>query len=139
MRFEPPSSGSPSPEPPPSEASSFETMPVAPSCNDLIAVLAGDDDLLGSSARIHVAHCLRCQAELANHRRLRRAMRALSEDPVPVDPTLEAQILLALDEHDARHARRVPSYAAATLGGLAAAAGMIALATRQRRGTRLAG
>lgn len=116
-----------------------EAMPETPNCSDLVAVLAGDDDLFGSSARIHVAHCLRCQAELANHRRLRRAMRVLSEAPVPFDPTLEARILLALDGHDARHARRVPSYAAATLGGLAAAAGMIALATRQRRGTRLAG
>jgi hypothetical protein len=130
-----PSEKPPSEQPPSNEPGD---LPVEPRCGDLVAVLAADD-LLAPSARIHVAHCLRCQADLANHRRLRRAMRALADAAVPIDPALEARILVALDEHDARHARRVPGYAAATLGGLAAAAGVIALATRQRRGTRLAG
>jgi anti-sigma factor RsiW len=112
---------------------------VQATCTDLIDALAADEGLLAAPARSHVAQCLRCQAEMAGYRRLRRSMRSLAQSPVPFDPTLEHEILLALDRHDGRLSRRVPGYAAATLGGLAAAAGVIALATRQRRGPRLAG
>lgn len=115
-------------------------------CDDLLEYLSAVDDADGAvggvvseRARRHVAQCLRCQAEVANYRRLRRAMRELATGDVPVDPTLEHEILLTLDEYDGRAARRVPGYAAATLGGIAAAAGVIALATRQRRGGRLVG
>jgi anti-sigma factor RsiW len=109
-------------------------------CVDLHDELAGDHEaVLSAPARLHVAQCLRCQAEMANYRRLRRSLRALADSPVAVDPALEHDILLALDDHDDRLSRRVPGYAAATLGGLAAAAGVIVLATRQRRGARLAG
>jgi len=113
---------------------------VLSTCADLIDDLAADDEgVLGASARAHVAQCLRCQAEKANYRRLRRSLRALADAPVPLDPRLEHDILLTLDDYDARFSRRVPGYAAATIGGLAAAAGVIVLATRQRRGARLAG
>ncbi|MEQ8842896.1 MAG: hypothetical protein RIB98_18110 [Acidimicrobiales bacterium] len=116
----------------------------SPSCDDLLEALSAIDDgteaaLMSEPARRHVAQCLRCQAEVANYRRLRRAMRDLASSGVPVDPTLEHEILLTLDEYDGRSGRRVPGYAAATIGGLAAAAGVIALATRQRRGGRLVG
>ena len=120
-------------------------MPSDHACEDLLELLpAFVDDGSGVSvvpapARAHVAVCLRCQAELANYRRLRRSLRELAESAGPFDPTLEHEILLTLDEFDARIGRRVPGYAAATIGGLAAAAGMIALATRQRRGGRLVG
>ena len=115
-----------------------------PSCGDLLESLSafvdeGPHALLSEADRVHVAQCLRCQAEVANHRRLRRAMRELADSGVSADPTLEHEILLTLDEFDGRVDRRVPGYAAATLGGLAAAAGVIALATRQRRGGRLVG
>lgn len=119
--------------------------PPAPMCDDLLEELSAAEDglprasLLSEAARVHVAQCLRCQAELANYRRLRRAMRDLALSGAPVDPTLEHEILLTLDEYDGRVGRRVPGYAAATIGGLAAAAGVIALATRQRRGARLVG
>jgi hypothetical protein len=103
-------------------------------CDDLATDLAGaDDTLLAAPARDHVASCLRCQAELAAHRRLRRSLRALADAPVPLDPRLLHDIAIVLDRHDGRVARRVPGYAAATLGGLAAAAGVIAFAARQRR------
>jgi hypothetical protein len=114
-------------------------------CDDLFEELSAvEDPLLGSavlseSSRLHVAQCLRCQAEMANFRRLRRAMSDLATSSIPVDPTLEHEILLTLDEYDGRIGRRVPGYAAATIGGLAAAAGVIAFATRQRRGARLVG
>ena len=117
-----------------------ELRPAEPTrCADLVdAVAAGDDGVLDGAARAHIAQCLRCQAEVAAHRRLRRSLRELADASVPLDAGLERDILLALDRHDGR-SRRVPGYAAATLGGLAAAAGVIALATRQRRGARLAG
>jgi anti-sigma factor RsiW len=109
-------------------------------CDDMFDELAaGDDVVLSTDARVHVAQCLRCQAELAGFRRLRRSMRGIADRPVPRSPTLELDILTMLDEHDGRLGRRVPGYAAATIGGLAAAAGVIALAARQRRGTRLVG
>jgi hypothetical protein len=109
-------------------------------CDDMFDNLAADDDVvLSTDARIHVAQCLRCQAEVAGFRRLRRAMRGLADRPAPCSPTLELDILTMLDEHDGRLGRRVNGYAAATIGGLAAAAGVIALAARQRRGMRLAG
>jgi anti-sigma factor RsiW len=117
---------------PSSCANLFESLP---------AVVDGGSggELMSAAERIHLAQCLRCQAEVANYRRLRRSMRELADVGVPVDPTLEHEILLTLDEYDERSGRRVPTYAAATLGGLAAAAGVIALATRQRRGGRLVG
>ena len=108
-------------------------------CADLADELAACDELLLSSdGRAHVGECLRCQAELANYRRLRRSMRSLATRSVDVDPTLEHEILLALDDAEGRSTRRVQGYAAAAVGGLAAAAGVIALATRGRRGSRLA-
>ncbi|MEZ5245836.1 MAG: hypothetical protein R2707_12115 [Acidimicrobiales bacterium] len=116
-----------------------------PCCEDLIESLPGVVDggprgeVMSEVDRTHLAQCLRCQAEVANYRRLRRAMRELAEAGGPVDATLEHEILLVLDEYDERSGRRVPGYAAATLGGLAAAAGVIALATRQRRSGRLVG
>jgi anti-sigma factor RsiW len=108
-------------------------------CADLIEDLpANGEGVLAAPARAHVAQCLRCQAEMASYRRLQRSMRALADSAVSFDPTLEHEIFCRLDEYDGRPSRRVPGYAAATLGGLAAAAGMIVLATRQRRGARLA-
>ena len=109
-------------------------------CADLADELAATEELLlALPVRAHVAQCLRCQAELANYRRLRRTMRSLVQGTAPIDESLEEEILVALDRYDERLLRRVPARAAATLGGLAAAAGVIALATRQRRGARLAG
>ena len=115
------------------------------SCDDLLESLpalvdeGSHHELVSETDRIHIGQCLRCQAEVANYRRLRRAMRELADSAAPLDPTLEHDILLTLDEFDGRTGRRVPGYAAATLGGLAAAAGVIALATRQRRSGRLVG
>jgi anti-sigma factor RsiW len=104
-------------------------------CADLADELAGaDDTLLSPATRAHVERCLRCQATLAAHRRLRRALRSLTDEPVPFDPELHHRILVALDRHDGRHTRRVPGYAAATIGGLAAAAGVIAIARQRRAG-----
>ncbi len=104
-------------------------------CAGVADLLVGIDEieLLGAEARTHVEQCLRCQAEAANYRRLRRTMRSLADQPVSVDSMLEHEIMVALDAEDGRVVPRVPRGAAvATLGGLAAAAGAIAIASRRR-------
>ena len=108
-------------------------------CLEHAEELAGaDDSALSAAASEHVQQCLRCQAEVANYRRMRRTLRSLAEQPTAAGPDLEIQILLALDEVDGRSGTRVPAVAAATIGGLAAAAGVIAMAARRRSGLRLA-
>ncbi len=108
---------------------------------DLLPTLA-DGEALPPAASAHVAECLRCQAEVAHYRRLARTMRELESLVPPVPNTLEHEIVLALDREDERIFPRVPARAAAALGGIAAAAGVIALATRgvtrQRRIGRVA-
>ena len=105
-------------------------------CADVADLLVGvaEVELLGADARTHVKQCLRCQAEGASYRRLRRAMRSLATEPISIDSMLEHEIMVALDVEDGRIVSRVPRGAAAvaTLGGLAAAAGAIAIATRRR-------
>ncbi len=112
-----------------------DILTIPPSCSDLVEALAAVDDgtVLDSSSSEHIEQCLRCQAELSHYRRLRRTLRALAEHPAPVDPTLESEILLSLDHQQGGLVHRVPARAAATLGGLAAAAGVIVIATRHRR------
>lgn len=109
-------------------------------CDAVADDLAATDEhhLLGVAARTHVEACLRCQAEVANYRRMRRALRSLANHPVLVSPRLEDEILDALDGAEGRPPSRVPVAAAATIGGLAAAAGVIAFAARHRRVLRVA-
>ncbi|MEM9463833.1 MAG: hypothetical protein AAGA90_00575 [Actinomycetota bacterium] len=108
-------------------------------CDRFADELAGTDDaVLSADASDHVRQCLRCQAEIANYRRMRRALRTLAETPGADAPELEHRILVALDELDGQSSTRVPAVAAATIGGLAAAAGVIAIAARRRAGLRLA-
>ncbi len=118
---------------------SEEILPTGLACRDLVDELVStDESLLSLPTRIHVSECLRCQAELASYRRLRRMMRNLATAPVHADPTLEYEISVLLDQIDNGPTHRFPTRTAATIGGIAAAAGMIALATRQRRWVRLA-
>ena len=118
---------------------SDKTLPTNVACRDHVDELVStDESLLSLPTRVHVAECLRCQAELSRYRRLRRMMRALASTPIDLDPMLEHEIRDLLDQLDQMPTRRIPACAAATLGGIAAAAGVIALAKRQRRSTRLA-
>ncbi|MGZ0218468.1 MAG: hypothetical protein GWP47_09190 [Actinobacteria bacterium] len=118
----------------PSDSAIFITE--GATCAQVADLLVGIDEveLLGFAARTHVEQCLRCQAEAASYRRLRRTMRSLAAEPASVDSMLEHEIMVALDVEDGRVVSRVPRGAAAvaTLGGLAAAAGAIAIATRRR-------
>jgi len=98
-----------------------------------------DDSTALSAADVeHVGQCLRCQAEMAQYRRLRRTMAAMGVDPASAPPGLVTEVLVGLDEAIARRARqRTAGKRAAYLGGLAAATaagvgGVLVLATRRR-------
>lgn len=125
-------------EPPQPSEPRIDPQPVDP-CVAFVDELAGDDGVLSADAAAHVAQCLRCQAEVANYRRMRRVMRSLAEHHDVEAPDLEHRILVALDEADGTPGTRVPAVAAATIGGVAAAAGVIAFAVRHRRVVRLVG
>lgn len=114
---------------------------------DELAAAAGGTGVLTPAVRRHVDHCLRCQAEAAQHRKLARALHHLGDEVLVPPPGLADELLLALDEADAdagvldhlRHHR------AAYLGGLAAGvasvagvAGAIVLARSRRTVGRVA-
>jgi len=109
------------------------------SCVDMAEFLAGYDEFGPMSADVHshVGNCLRCQAELSGFRKLRRSMLGLADVWVAVDPSLEHRILFALDGVDDRADHRLAMATAVTLGGLAAAAGVIVVASRQIRSLRM--
>jgi hypothetical protein len=107
-------------------------------CDELSPRLAASlDDLtvLGVDDHAHLAGCLRCQAEVARERRLRRGLAGL-RDVVLVPPDdLLGHVYDTLDVADGRHVRHrrvawVGGLAAATA---AAAGGAIVLAARTRR------
>lgn len=96
----------------------------------------------------HVESCLRCQAELAQYRRLLRVLHQLRTEVLEPSPGLLAEILAGLGEAGERGAIRslLRGRRVAYLGGLAVAAGAagaagaIVLANRSHRRTaRLAG
>ncbi len=114
-------------------------------CRDMNEQLSGaDKSLLSLPARAHIAHCLRCQSTLASYRCLRTMLASLATTPRNLDPTLEQDILQLLDEVDQttfkllRQVAKASTAAAATIGGVAATIGVIALTKRQRRLPRLA-
>lgn len=112
-------------------------------CDQLSEELAGVAD--GSSAldarrRRHVEQCLRCQADLVQYRRIRRAMRTLRTERFEPAPGLLAEILATIEEAGERQAIRVmlSGRRVAYIGGIAAAtaagaAGALVMATRLRR------
>lgn len=116
--------------------------PTCASVAEEFASVAGGESALDPASARHVASCLRCQAEQAQYRRLLKAMRELRDVAVSVDPTLEHEILFAIDHSERRMRDMVSTRVAATIGGVAAgaaaAAGVIALTVRQRRVARLA-
>lgn len=117
-------------------------------CDQLADQLSDAADgtvLLDGAARRHVDHCLRCQAELVQYRKLLRALRAIRTEVLEPAPGLLPEILANLEEAGERRALKslVSGRRVAYLGGLAAAtaagaAGAIVLTARNRRRMRLA-
>ncbi len=112
-------------------------------CSDLtdqLAASGGDASSLDRAARGHVSSCLRCQADLVQHRRMLRALRGLREEVFDPAPGLVAEVLAHIEEAGERHAIRslLTGRRVAYIGGLAAAtaaagaAGALVLVTRGR-------
>ncbi len=107
---------------------------------DLLSDAAGGSVMLAAPARLHVEHCLRCQAEVVQYRRVLRALRAMRTDVLAPAPGLLPEVLAALEEAGERRAMRsllngrrvayVGAVAAATAAGLG---GALVLASRSRR------
>ncbi len=117
-------------------------------CEQVADELSGAADgavSLSAPARAHVAHCLRCQAEAVQYRKLLRALRGLRDQLAEPAPGLLAELLDALEPGDRGAVRsRLSGRRAAYVGGLAAATaagvgGVIVLASRTRRRLPLAG
>ncbi|MCP5028593.1 MAG: hypothetical protein GY929_20140 [Actinomycetia bacterium] len=76
---------------------------------------------LGGADRDHVSRCLRCQAELAQYRKLRRALGGLRARTIEPDPTLVAEILGRIDGTSGHRGDRWVGRKSAYIGGIAAA------------------
>ena len=98
-----------------------------------------------SDMRAHVEHCLRCQAELVQHRRVLRTMRSLRSEVLEPAPGVLTDVLAAIEEVGERHAvrsllrRRPVAYAAgAGAATVAGVVGAVLIRGRSRRSTTLA-
>lgn len=107
-------------------------------CEELslrLAEVADDSAVLSGSEAEHVASCLRCQAELAQYRRLLRSLRALRAHTITPDEDLLVDLLQVLRPPAPVHRLHRRNRRAAYLGGIAAAtagaAGAIVLASRK--------
>jgi len=107
---------------------------------ELLSDAAGGSTMLAAPARLHVEHCLRCQAEMVQYRRVLRALRAMRTDVLAPAPGLLPEVLAALEEAGERRALRslINGRRVAYLGGIAAATaagvgGALVLASRSRR------
>lgn len=105
--------------------------------NDLPALL--DTPPEGARAS-HVAACLRCQADLAQFRRVHRQMRALRTVSAPVPAHLLGSIQIAVageaqrdPRADHAHGRRVVLVAGGVAAAVSAGVGVAAVVARSRR------
>jgi hypothetical protein len=104
----------------------------------LLPALADGEDV-GRRARQHVEICLRCQAELARYRRLRRDLRALRRAPVPTPhPSLLVDVLAGIDAVPGPDRPHPVARTVAVAGGIsvataaAGAAGVLVWMSRRR-------
>ena len=68
-----------------------EVAPLLPAMSDGTVVLPSD-------MAAHVEHCLRCQAELVQHRRVLRALRSMREEVLVPAPGLVTEVLAHIEE-----------------------------------------
>lgn len=119
--------------------------PISASCEAVADVLPGVVDgtaILDRSDRRHVERCLRCQAELAQYRKLLRAMQGLRTATVPAPSGLVTDVIAHLEAAGERRAVRaaLTGRKVAYIGGIAAAAtaagagAAIVLVSRGRKG-----
>jgi hypothetical protein len=114
-------------------------------CDDVVHELAAVADgsmRLRRQARRHVDRCLRCQADLAQYRKLLRSLRSLRNEVVRPAPGLLTDILSGLEGASVESERALRTLLSAKrvayIGGIAAATAAgavsaIVLTTRTRR------
>ena len=105
-----------------------------------LGVVAKGEAVLPAESQRHIEGCLRCQAEIVEHRSILRAMRSLRDDVLEPADGMVPEILAAIEAAGERHAVRslLHRHRVAYLSGLAAAAaagvaGAIIIAARSRR------
>ena len=109
---------------------------------DAVPADAVPADAVPEQVADHVAHCLRCQAEMAAYRRILRHLRALRHDEVRSPPGALAAVLAAievaaLEDHagGANRALRVAAVGGITVATAAATtAGVLVWMSRRRLG-----
>ena len=105
---------------------------------ELLAEAAEGRPVTDRAARAHVEHCLRCQADLAQYRRLHRGLRQLHDRRVATPSEWVDEVLAAIDEASTGSTASRALRRAAVLGGMAAvtaagAASVLVLRTSRRR------
>ena len=98
---------------------------------EMLAEAAEGQPVSGRAARAHVEHCLRCQADLAQYRRLHRSLRQLADRACSAPADWVEEVLAALDEANTGSGAGRTLRRAAMLGGMAA---VTAAGARQRAG-----
>jgi len=106
--------------------------------SEMLAEAAEGQPVSGRAARSHVEHCLRCQADLAQYRRLHRGLRSLADRRASLPSDWVEEVLAALDEAGTESSAGRALRRAAVLGGMAAvtaagAASVLVLRTSRRR------
>ncbi len=111
-------------------------------CDELSETLAGRagaGELSDLRAQRHIEGCLRCQAELAQYRKLVKALRALRTEVLPPAPGLVDEVLAALEDLGERNpvrsvllGRRVAYVGGFAVAAAAGAAGALVLVNRRR-------
>ena len=107
--------------------------------SEWLPALATGDAEAGPRVERHVTTCLRCQADLARYRRLRRTLRGWSEAGIEPGPEVLPAILASLERAGAgsRRGTAAAGRRTAYVGGVAvatagAAAGVLVWVNRRR-------
>lgn len=111
------------------------TPATAPSCRVIrrLGLGAGNGDVLPGPLAGHAAACLRCQAELARYRRLKRELAGLATETMQAPQRVMAEVDALIESRPLPHPQGSSAKTAATLAGAAAAAaGVIAVAMWRR-------
>lgn len=111
---------------------------------DELAATGGEIRLLEVDAHTHLEGCLRCQAELAQYRKLLKALQQLRTEVLAPAPGLVTDVLVRLEQRGERKAMKsiLEGRKGAYITGLAAAtvaAGGAAALVYTRRKLRVAG
>lgn len=108
--------------------------------SESLSAVAAATVRLPRDEQVHVEHCLRCQAEVVQHRRVLRLLRAMRTEILEPAPGLLSEIFAAIEEAGEQRAIRslLQGRRAAYVGGLAAAtaagaAGALAISNLSRR------